>query len=320
MNKLHTNIKTLRVQAGLSQKALAEKLYVSSSTLSNWERGQFEPDVNAIQKLADVFGVSIDALYGRSGSASSMDVMKTIMLNTLHLQGSTKQMVLFGLFALATLIFAFTSSTLSDGFWFLTLVLLVVSEVLLWAPRNITQTEQVRVPKDHQLFFGRFGTSKSLFKDPVLWAVGYFIYGLTTLAFTYQFITQGQNDAESAFFLGGLAVVFMISYLVFIWLSIPWLFVQGAWPVTSINRKAVLMVGRLFWYFDVFLLTLIGSVFLSTHTHEAPFPVWLMLLVIATKCAFTDLAFNHLKTTLQSLSLFTKHPDDTDYEPLTKRL
>ncbi|MFA9413676.1 MULTISPECIES: helix-turn-helix domain-containing protein [unclassified Streptococcus] len=41
---------------------MAEKLYVSRQTISNWERGQTYPDINSLLLIATYFDVSLDDL------------------------------------------------------------------------------------------------------------------------------------------------------------------------------------------------------------------------------------------------------------------
>lgn len=45
---------------------LAEKLGVSVRQISYWECGQRECDLDMLLKIADLFGVSVDYLLGRS--------------------------------------------------------------------------------------------------------------------------------------------------------------------------------------------------------------------------------------------------------------
>lgn len=56
------NIIRLRKKMGLTQAALAEKLYVSNKTVSKWERGAGYPEMPQIIRLADLFGVTVDTL------------------------------------------------------------------------------------------------------------------------------------------------------------------------------------------------------------------------------------------------------------------
>ena len=59
-----TNISELRRAKGLTQQQLAEKLGVSGQSVSKWENDVCAPDVGQFPLLAELFGVSIDRLYG----------------------------------------------------------------------------------------------------------------------------------------------------------------------------------------------------------------------------------------------------------------
>lgn len=58
-------IKELRKSKGYTQSKLANLLNVTQANLSGWETEKWEPDSNALSKLADIFGVSVDYLLGR---------------------------------------------------------------------------------------------------------------------------------------------------------------------------------------------------------------------------------------------------------------
>lgn len=57
-----TNIKNLRFKNEMTQKELADKLYVTSQAVSRWENGEVEPSISTITEMAKIFNVSIDAL------------------------------------------------------------------------------------------------------------------------------------------------------------------------------------------------------------------------------------------------------------------
>lgn len=56
------NIKAYREKLGITQRTLAEKLMVSFQAISAWERGMSIPDLENAVRLADFFGISVDAL------------------------------------------------------------------------------------------------------------------------------------------------------------------------------------------------------------------------------------------------------------------
>ncbi|MCM1441023.1 MAG: helix-turn-helix domain-containing protein [Roseburia sp.] len=59
-------IKDLRLELKLSQRELGVKLGVCNQTISFWESGQREPDLDALIEIAKFFGVSTDYLLGVS--------------------------------------------------------------------------------------------------------------------------------------------------------------------------------------------------------------------------------------------------------------
>ena len=61
---LSKNIKTLRMQKGITQKELAEKLHVTSQAVSRWEQGDVEPSIDTISNMAKLFEVTTDELIG----------------------------------------------------------------------------------------------------------------------------------------------------------------------------------------------------------------------------------------------------------------
>lgn len=64
MEQIAKNIKQYRKKSNLSQQDLADRLHVSRQTVSNWERGVSEPDLNAILSLANVFKIEVvDIIY-----------------------------------------------------------------------------------------------------------------------------------------------------------------------------------------------------------------------------------------------------------------
>lgn len=55
-------IASLRKARGMTQLELAEKMGVTDKAVSKWERDLCCPDIYALPKLAELFGVSVDEL------------------------------------------------------------------------------------------------------------------------------------------------------------------------------------------------------------------------------------------------------------------
>ena len=60
--KLGEQIKKYRTELSLSQDKLAEKLFVSRQSISNWENDKMYPDIKSLLLLSEVFSVSLDQL------------------------------------------------------------------------------------------------------------------------------------------------------------------------------------------------------------------------------------------------------------------
>lgn len=59
-------LRELRLENGISQRALGDTLNMSNQTVSFWETGSREPDLDTLVKLAEYFNVSVDYLLGRN--------------------------------------------------------------------------------------------------------------------------------------------------------------------------------------------------------------------------------------------------------------
>lgn len=62
MMELSNQIRKYRTEQKLSQEELAEKVYVSRQTISNWENGKSYPDIHSLLLLSSLFEISLDQL------------------------------------------------------------------------------------------------------------------------------------------------------------------------------------------------------------------------------------------------------------------
>ena len=63
--KLNETIGFYRKKLGMTQEELACALGVTNQSVSKWESAQCCPDIGLIPRLAELFDISIDALFGR---------------------------------------------------------------------------------------------------------------------------------------------------------------------------------------------------------------------------------------------------------------
>ena len=72
--ELGKQIKKHRQEVQLSQEELAERVYVSRQTISNWENDKSYPDVNSLVLLSETFQISLDKLI-----KGDIEVMKDVI-------------------------------------------------------------------------------------------------------------------------------------------------------------------------------------------------------------------------------------------------
>ena len=83
MNQISKNIKECRLEAKLTQDQVAEKLHMTRQNISSYETGRTEPDVETIQKIADIFDVPVERLlYGDAILKKRKKLNRSIVIST----------------------------------------------------------------------------------------------------------------------------------------------------------------------------------------------------------------------------------------------
>ena len=72
--ELNEQIKKYRTEMNISQEELAEKIYVTRQSISNWENGKTYPDIHSLLLLSSLFGISLDQLV-----KGDIEVMKEVI-------------------------------------------------------------------------------------------------------------------------------------------------------------------------------------------------------------------------------------------------
>ena len=66
MSDFNNHLKALRQEHGLTQQELADKIGMSKSSINMYERGEREPGIETVKRIADFFNVDVDYLFGVS--------------------------------------------------------------------------------------------------------------------------------------------------------------------------------------------------------------------------------------------------------------
>ncbi len=77
-------LQQIRKMKGISQKELGEKLNIAPNTISNYENGLCDPNIETLIKMADIFNVSVDTLVGHDANLidmNSLDANQQLIVN-----------------------------------------------------------------------------------------------------------------------------------------------------------------------------------------------------------------------------------------------
>ena len=98
MNKkaIGMKISAVRKERGLTQKELAEKLYISDKTVSKWETGTHFPDIAILEDLAAALGISVVELLGLENVSSGQVVTELALLSAEERRSIEKEIYLRG--------------------------------------------------------------------------------------------------------------------------------------------------------------------------------------------------------------------------------
>lgn len=77
MVKLNENIRILRRRLSLTQDQFAQKLGIKRSLVGAYEEGRAEPRLELMQKMAEIFSMSVDQLIGQDFSTGAEPVVKS---------------------------------------------------------------------------------------------------------------------------------------------------------------------------------------------------------------------------------------------------
>lgn len=81
------NLKKLRTEKGLSQRELAERLYVTRTSVNRWESGSRLPDAAMITRLSEVLGVDVNVLLNAAAQSDEQPIVIMVDDNKVILNG-----------------------------------------------------------------------------------------------------------------------------------------------------------------------------------------------------------------------------------------
>ncbi|MFP4287577.1 MAG: helix-turn-helix domain-containing protein [Candidatus Izemoplasmataceae bacterium] len=212
MNKFSLNLRRLRQEEGLTQKALAHQLNVSNSTISNWENGTSEPDITMLKTMAEFFNITVDQLLGEvykiSALKSSKEVVRILAFNP---RKDQTFLLLNGFFIFVLLIAYFFPHQVILGFFFLSLILLIIYSLSFIIKKPSQRYIEGELETHETLVYERNIKGK----DKLLGlSLGKFIFSFVTIIYGYILIMDSYNsDSQDHLLLGAIMFLLIISYL-----------------------------------------------------------------------------------------------------------
>ena len=125
---LGNQIKKYRNELSLSQDELAEKIFVSRQSVSNWENDKTYPDIKSLILLSEVFQVSLDTLI-----KGDIEIMKK-EINSQEIAQFERDSKILTVFFIAMLLLPIPLAHFF-GWWGLALYLLVCAVGMYFAIR-----------------------------------------------------------------------------------------------------------------------------------------------------------------------------------------
>lgn len=77
-------LRELREESGMTQEELGKLLSVTKQAVYSYEKGENEPNIDALVKLGDIFGVSLDYLLGRTKQKENLCIKDRLILETIN--------------------------------------------------------------------------------------------------------------------------------------------------------------------------------------------------------------------------------------------
>lgn len=138
--ELGRHVKEHRARLGMSQEQLAEAIFVSRQTISNWETDRTYPDVQSLLLLSDLFETSVDELI--KGDVEEMKTVLTSEAKRMNKLGAV--MAVCGIAAVAWA----TATAIMDLSW----PMILIPSVVLFVPAAASATMVEKIKFDNRLY------------------------------------------------------------------------------------------------------------------------------------------------------------------------
>lgn len=211
-NNVGEKIKLLRVKANLSQEELAQKLYFSNSTISNWEKGLREVSMENLHNLAHFFGVKVSYFIDQYSQVeyNTKDSFQQIKYKEILVSKKYFYLLLISMFFNAVFIFPPFENrdiliTINILFW----IGMMIQAISRYSTLDKQRTKNFLIPLNTQVHFVCQVTQK---ESKYIFQIILRTYASLTIFtfFLYLSIFGMFNQASSDPIFSGLVIVFIL--------------------------------------------------------------------------------------------------------------
>lgn len=136
--ELNKQIKKYRTITGMSQEELAEKIYVTRQTVSNWENEKSYPDIHSILLMSSLFGVSLDQLVKGDIDIMKEEIKAEDIKKINYYRGIFSILLIFSIICAVPLIYYLD-------------IYGAIIEILLWVPTFIFAIKVEKLKKENDI-------------------------------------------------------------------------------------------------------------------------------------------------------------------------
>ena len=119
--KIGDKLKNARLKKSMTQEEVAEKLFVSRQSISNWENNKTYPDIGNVIALSDLYEISLDELL-----KGSDNFMKHLEESTDIVKSNKKLIFFIGLALIAMIVMALFTEFLPEKVFLISIFSLAV--------------------------------------------------------------------------------------------------------------------------------------------------------------------------------------------------
>ncbi len=186
------NLAKLRKACGLTQMELSQKINYSDKTISRWEKGEVIPSIEVLEKLAEIYKVSVSYFFEEH--LEQADVKVEEQKFNLHL--SIMFSLILVVWTVAVLIF-FTLNKYIGRYYFEALVwaLPITTLVIGWCSKNYFNKKLYLLTRSFACWF-TLGAIYVQFLNQNLWTIFFFGIPMQITLILFSYLNKIGNNKK----------------------------------------------------------------------------------------------------------------------------